>query len=118
VDRARGELGAARSVKLPQLTPQSASADFYLLFEHAAQPKEVRFIKGAESLRAAGDALRAARYDVPFPEEAGTRIVRRGTLSCERTPPGCMLVLIPAAIAQFDAPVAASAPPAAPAAPK
>jgi len=119
VNKAREELGQLRSVKLPRVTEQSASADFYVLFVRGAGPKQARFLNGAESLRGAADTLTAATYDVPFPDDAPTRIVRRGTLSCERTPPGCQFVLIPSPSTKFEAPVPApkSAPSIAPSGP-
>jgi tetratricopeptide (TPR) repeat protein len=94
IEKARGELSQMRSVKLPLLTRESASAEFYILFQRGAGAKAAKFIKGAESLRGAVPSLLSASYDVPFPDDAPTRIVRRGILGCEREPAGCQFFLL------------------------
>ena len=47
-----------------------------------------------EALKAADKALRAAALAIPFPNDAPTRLLRRGVVSCSSMS-GCSLVLYP-----------------------
>jgi tetratricopeptide (TPR) repeat protein len=84
-----------RTVKLGKLATKHVSAEFYLLFAPGPRVVETQFISGSEELRDAGKALEAAKFDVPFPEDGDSQIVRRGILDCEPVLPGCVFVLIP-----------------------
>ena len=55
---------------------------------------EVRFVDGAEELRAADSALSEATYPVEFPSGSAARIVRRGLLDCHDAG-DCNFVLLP-----------------------
>jgi tetratricopeptide (TPR) repeat protein/transglutaminase-like putative cysteine protease len=84
-----------RTVRLGKLATKHASAEFYVLFAAGPKVVDVQFIKGSDELEDAGKAVAAAKFDVPFPDEAPTQILRRGILDCEPELPGCMFVLIP-----------------------
>jgi tetratricopeptide (TPR) repeat protein len=89
------ELGAMRTYTVPSpLKGEYASADFLLLLgdNHA---EEVRFLKGAESLRAAEPLLAKAEYHAPLPTGSHARILRRGILACTTGSKECVLVLLP-----------------------
>jgi hypothetical protein len=43
----------------------------------------VKFLSGDETLRAAGEALRTAKYPVEFPDSTEVKVARRGALSCD-----------------------------------
>jgi tetratricopeptide (TPR) repeat protein/cell division septation protein DedD len=92
---ARDELSRLRSVKLPALSRDSVSAEFFVLIGPDGKAQGVRFISGAESLHAAEDALKSASYKVSSPEGAAIKFLRRGVLACSREPMGCTFVLIP-----------------------
>ena len=69
-------------------------AEFYLVFtpdaSRNAQVSEVKFIKGADSLKAMATQLKAVKYPLVFPDSSPTKIVRRGTLVCYK-PGNCTL---------------------------
>lgn len=94
VNRAREELTRQRTVKLGRITAKEASAEFFVLFSRGPKVEEVKFIRGDEELRAAAGVLAAARFDVPFPDQGPTRLVRRGILTCARGRSGCSFALL------------------------
>jgi tetratricopeptide (TPR) repeat protein len=76
---------------------ETAEAEFYVVLAPDAtrngQVVEVKFIKGAESLKAVGAQLKSAKYQLVFPDSSPTKIVRRGSLVCQ--PKGaCTFTLI------------------------
>lgn len=90
---AGGELSMLRTVDIPKITKEAASAEFYVLFS-AGKAADTQFISGSESLRNAGDTLLKARYDVSFPDDGPEKIVRRGILSCSAYSPACHFVFL------------------------
>jgi len=88
----REELSKLRTVKLPSITSESASAEFFLLFGPGSKLQEIQFVSGSEKLRSADRALSAASFEVPFPDNGPTRLLRRGVLSCSSIS-GCTFVL-------------------------
>jgi tetratricopeptide (TPR) repeat protein/transglutaminase-like putative cysteine protease len=95
IEAARGDLGQLRSVKVRDVSSLSGSAEFFLLFGWRSQPPEVRFVSGSETLRAAADALKSAKYDILYPDDAAVKFIRRGIFVCSPPPSGCSFVLIP-----------------------
>ena len=69
-------------------------AEFYLVFtpdaSRNAQVSEVKFIKGADSLKPLAAQLKTVKYQFVFPDSSPTKIVRRGTLVCNN-PGSCTL---------------------------
>lgn len=90
---ATSELSMMRAIRLPRVTKGKASAEFFLLFVPGGKVEEVRFISGDEALAGAVAALKAARFDVPFPSGSSARIIRRGILACSSSGTGCDFVL-------------------------
>jgi tetratricopeptide (TPR) repeat protein len=88
----REELGKLRTVTLSRITSESATGEFFLLFGAGSKVQEVKFVSGSEKLKSADKALSAAPFDVPFPDDGPTRLVRRGVLSCSSIS-GCIFVL-------------------------
>jgi len=95
IQNARSELSQVRTVKLDPIVSNQATAEFFVLFSSGRKVLEVKFISGAEELRKATEVLATAKYDVPFPNDHPTKIVRRGILMCHSTPMGCEFVLYP-----------------------
>jgi tetratricopeptide (TPR) repeat protein len=86
-----------RTVKLPEITSHTASAEFFLIFSQdpktsLAKVEQVKFISGADELKSATKQLEKAHYDVSFPDNGPTRLVRRGILGCYQYS-GCSFVL-------------------------
>ena len=86
------ELSELRSVKLKRLVAGSAEADFFLLFGPGPKIEAVEFVSGSQKLRAAGQVLSTANFQVAFPEGSSARLLRRGILMCSAIS-GCEAVL-------------------------
>jgi len=84
-----------RTVKLGKLANKHASAEFFLLFAPGPKVVDTKFISGSPELADVGKKLAAAKFEVPFPENADVQIIRRGILDCEPELPGCVFVLVP-----------------------
>lgn len=91
--RAGEELKLMRSVKLPAIIKETASADFDVLLVASGKITKAKFVRGSELLRHAGESLEKASLEQPFPPNSTPRLIRRGTLSCSDT--GCSFLLYP-----------------------
>ncbi len=89
---AREELKLMRTIKLPAILKESASADFDVLVAGGKITK-ANFVRGDELLRHTGDRLEKAVLEEPFPPDSTARLIRRGTLSCVAA--GCSFVFYP-----------------------
>ncbi|HZQ67863.1 MAG TPA: DUF3857 domain-containing protein [Terriglobales bacterium] len=97
VDRYRDELQKMRTVSLGRVAKETASADFFILLANAGgapSVQGVKFVNGEEKLKIFSEALRSAKFNQPFPDDAPTQIVRRGTLSCSQATGECGFVLL------------------------
>ena len=84
------ELSTARTFKMPRLTKETASAEFFVLL--SAGSTEVKFVSGSEVLKSATDAVKSVNFRAPFPDKGPTLVLRRGILSCYSVT-GCTFVL-------------------------
>jgi len=91
---AADELSRDRTIYLPKLATQHASAEFFLLFAPGPKVEDTKFISGSDNLRSAGKVLGQAHFKVAFPENSSGRLVRRGVMACYPTT-GCSFVLMP-----------------------
>jgi Tfp pilus assembly protein PilF len=92
------EVNRTRTVRLPRSVANDADAQFFLIFERdpdtsSAKVQAVKFISGSEELRSADKAITAARFDLTFPDDGPTRLLRRAILSCYKSA-GCSITLI------------------------
>ena len=94
---AGAELSQMRTVRLPPIVKESASADFYVLIV-GGSIQDASFISGAESLRPATDFLRKASFREPLPSGSAVHLVRRGIVSCSSYS-GCSFVFYPLYVA-------------------
>jgi tetratricopeptide (TPR) repeat protein len=101
LDVAKTELRDSNIVNLGQLMPAlkaPAEAEFYVVFApdsmRAAQVVDVKFIKGAESLKPLAAQLKTIKSQLVFPDNSPTKIVRRGALLCLPKPGGCSFTMI------------------------
>jgi tetratricopeptide (TPR) repeat protein len=92
IGRFGDELSQLRTLKLQSMKSDSGSAEFFLLFGSGAKVEEVKFISGSEKLKSAEKDLSAATFNVQFPDDGPTRLLRRGILSCSSVS-GCSFVL-------------------------
>jgi tetratricopeptide (TPR) repeat protein len=88
---AKTELPAYNKIDVGPLGPEvkaQVEAEVYLVFtpdaSRNAQVSEVKFIRGAESLKASVAQLKKVKYQLVFPDSSPTKIVRRGTLVCPK----------------------------------
>ena len=98
---ARKELSGYNTLTLGQLVPNlkaPVEAEFYLLFApdsaRNAQVVDVKFIKGAESLKPLAPQLKAIKYQLVFPDNSPTKVVRRGALHCLPKPGACTFTMV------------------------
>lgn len=110
LDAATVELRDYNVFNLGQLMPAlkaPAQAEFYVVFApdstRAAQVVDVKFIKGVESLKPLAAQLKTLKYQLVFPDNSPTKIVRRGALLCIPKPGGCSFTMIgPELITSID----------------
>jgi len=88
---ARTELPTYNKIDVGPLGPEvkvQVEAEVYLVFtpdaSRNAQVSEVKFIKGAESVKASLAQLKKVKYQLVFPDSSPTKIVRRGTIVCPK----------------------------------
>jgi tetratricopeptide (TPR) repeat protein len=101
LDVAKGELRDYNVLNLGQLMPAlkiPAEAEFYVVLApgpaRAAQVLDVKFIKGEESLKRLATQLKSIKYQLIFPDNSPTKIIRRGNLMCLPKPGSCTFTMI------------------------
>ena len=94
---AKEELSQMRTVKLPAITEENASADFNVLLV-GGKIEKASFVRGSELLRQAGESLEKAQLAEPFPANSNAHLLRRGILSCSSYI-GCSFVFHPLSVA-------------------
>lgn len=97
----RGELVRMRTVKLPTITPRTATAEFFILVSAPGRIEDARFITGSDELKDAGRILVSVKLQPVFPGDQSGKLVRRAVVSCGAT--GCDLVfMLPATVRTVD----------------
>lgn len=91
------ELSQMRTVKLPTIINESASADFDVLLVGGKIVK-ANFVSGSELLRHAEENLDKAQFEEPLPPNSTAHLLRRGIISCSSYT-GCSFVFYPIAVA-------------------
>jgi transglutaminase-like putative cysteine protease/tetratricopeptide (TPR) repeat protein len=87
-----------RAVKIPLppgYTGDQKSATFGLAVENGRKDAEIKFVSGAAELKAAAKGLATVKYQIAFPDDHPTRILRQGLLSCSRYTKECTFVMFP-----------------------
>jgi Flp pilus assembly protein TadD len=82
LSRAAADLEKLRTIPLPQLVTQPASARFGLLFDNSTSPDRSEFLDGDDALRNVGERLQKLEYPVKFPDISSIKIVLMGKISC------------------------------------
>ena len=87
-----------RTFKLPQFLPGTESAEFFVLLASDGKSKafkveDVKFISGSDKLRLQGKQLKNIDFNIPAPDSAPSRFVKRGILGCYQYT-GCSFVLL------------------------
>jgi predicted Zn-dependent protease len=87
------ELSRMRTTKLPDTSPHSGSATFAISFAFG-KVEEVAYLEGSDQLKAMGEKLKTAKFEVSSPKDGvPMRLVRRGILSCHSG--SCDFTLVP-----------------------
>ena len=94
VSAARERLSQERTVNLGKLGPHQATAQFLVLFTPGPKVEQVKFLEGPDDMRSLDKAISAAKFDVPFQDDAPTRLVRQGMVYCDQMT-GCQFVFMP-----------------------
>lgn len=101
LETARQELPSYNKFDMGQLVPnlkEPAEAEFFIVIapdaSRNAQVVDVKFIKGADSLKPLASQLKSVKYSLIFPDAAPTKIVRRGALLCLPKPGPCTFTLV------------------------
>jgi tetratricopeptide (TPR) repeat protein len=100
--KAKEELSEFCAIKLGTLLKdekEKLEAEFYVIAvpgaSRNAQITGAQFIRGAEKLRPMAAALKDAKYPMIFPDETATKLIRRGTLTCQPKNGECSFILLP-----------------------
>jgi tetratricopeptide (TPR) repeat protein/transglutaminase-like putative cysteine protease len=96
INKARNDISKLRTttVQVRRVKAHHATAEFFVSFLPGPKVDEVKFISGDDQLSEAIEALAAAKYDVVFPNDEATKIVRRGLLACPDAGSWCQFVLL------------------------
>ena len=92
------DVNRTRTVKLGRSIASDATAEFFLIFERDPQTSfakvhSVKFISGSEELTTADKVLISTKFDVLFPDDGPTRLLRRGIFSCYKSV-GCSFTFL------------------------
>lgn len=87
------ELKSMRTIKLPTIIKETASADFDIEMVASGKIEKANFSGGSELLHQAAESLEKAQFGQVFPPNSTAQLLRRGTLSCSDT--GCNFVFYP-----------------------
>jgi predicted Zn-dependent protease len=87
------ELNHMRTIKLPRVVSSNTSAEFFVLLSPSGKV-EAKFISGSDSLKSVQKTLESTTFDLKFPDDHPTKVLRRGIVGCYQYT-GCSLVLMP-----------------------
>ncbi len=101
LSKARNELADLRTIQLGALLKgekEKTEAEFFVILSPGAardsQVRDVKFISGNKKLRPLAAALKGAKYDLIFPDQTATKVIRRGKLSCKPNNGPCVFVMM------------------------
>jgi tetratricopeptide (TPR) repeat protein len=91
------ELTLMRTIKVPMIIKETATADFDVIVASGKIGK-ANFSRGGEMLRHVGEStVEKALFEEPFPPDSTARLIRSGKLSCSDN--GCNFVFYPLSLA-------------------
>jgi tetratricopeptide (TPR) repeat protein len=74
---------------------RQGTANFELTFSKTSVPDDVNFIGGVEQLRSYTSVIRALKFNVEFPDDGPTLLIRRGQVMCSHLQKECIFNLFP-----------------------
>jgi tetratricopeptide (TPR) repeat protein len=93
----RKELQDVRTIKLGKIGKETGTAEFFVMLvpgKSGSSAEGVKFVSGNEKLKVFSEALKAASYNLNFPDDIPTQILRRGVLSCSDAASECTFVMM------------------------
>ena len=97
IEKYRGDLQETRTIKLGKVAKETGSAEFFVMLipgSGGASVEGVKFVSGEEKLKVFSEALKSASYNLTFPDDTPTKILRRGVLSCSNLTGECTFVMM------------------------
>ncbi|HEX3738461.1 MAG TPA: DUF3857 domain-containing protein [Terriglobales bacterium] len=97
VEQHRPDLQTLRTIHLGKVASVSGTADFFVIVTSSSgdtKVQAVKFVSGDEKLKPLTESLRSAKIDFAFPDDAPTKILRRGTLTCSQDSHDCNFVMM------------------------
>jgi tetratricopeptide (TPR) repeat protein len=91
------ELQEMRTTRLKDRPPSTGSAEYFVLLGAAKSGVSVegaKFVSGEEKLHTLDDSLHQLKFELSFPDETPTKILRRGVLSCPPAGGNCVFVVL------------------------
>jgi len=99
--KANQETGDSRTIKLGAPganVKESTEARFYVVLvpgpSRNAEVADVKFISGDEKLKPLERKLKTASFSFAFPDEKMTKVIRRGTVSCQLEKGQCSFIMM------------------------
>jgi tetratricopeptide (TPR) repeat protein len=88
----RDDLNQMRTIKLGRTISGNVSAEFFVLLG-PGNKVDAKFISGSDSLKGIQKSLDSTSFNLRFPDDRPTRILRRGIVGCYQYT-GCSFVLL------------------------
>ena len=91
------ELQEMRTTRLKDRPPSTGSAEYFVLLGAAKSGVSVegaKFVSGEEKLHTLDDSLHHLTFELSFPDDTPTKILRRGVLSCPPAGGNCVFVVL------------------------
>ena len=96
-EKYRADLQGIRTIKLGKIAKATGIAEFFVMLvpgTSGAMAEDAKFVSGDEKLRVFSESLKTSSYDLTFPDDIPTKILRRGVLSCSDAASECTFVMI------------------------
>ena len=75
------DLNHMRTIRLPRIVSGTASAEFFVLLSPGGKV-EAKFISGNDSLKSSQKTLESTNFNLKFPDDRPTLVLRRGIVGC------------------------------------
>jgi tetratricopeptide (TPR) repeat protein len=96
-EKYRADLQSTRTINFGKIAKVSGTAEFFVMQvpgKSGAAAEAVKFVSGEEKLKVFSEALKTTSYNLTFPDDIPTKILRRGVLSCSDAASECTFVMM------------------------
>ena len=105
-EKYRADLQGTRMTKLARTAKVAGTAEFFVMLvpgKSGAAAEGAKFVSGDEKLKVFLEALKTASYNLNFPDDVPTKVLRRGVLSCSDAASECtFLMMLPSDVRGVD----------------